>query len=157
MEESLPTYAELPIRAGLPPRSSWELWGSDDVLGCLNLLTPERALRAVASIRTGRSFPLGLDLTLPDPPFFDRRPLRHQVVGEPGSTYDDVLDDFNTQSSAQWDGFRHFPHREHGFYNGLPAEVHGIEHWADARDRRSRSAARPRSLAIVDRAAAATR
>ena len=126
----LPAYDELPVRAGLPPRSSWGLWGDDDVLGCLNLLTPARALRAAASIRTGRSFPLGLDLTVPDPPLYGRRPLRHRISGEPGATHDDVLDDFNTQSSAQWDGFRHFPHREHGFYNGLAGDAHGIDHWA---------------------------
>src|SRR5262249_54571786 len=46
-------------------------------------------------------------------------------------SHDDVIDDWNTQSSAQWDGFRHFGNPEHGHYGGLPAEEHGIHHWAE--------------------------
>ncbi len=130
MPDELPRYAELPVRPDAPPRSSWGLWGDDDVLGTLNLLTPERALRATASIRTGRWFALSLDLALPDPPLFGRPPLRHEVTGGASEIHDDVLHDFNTQSSAQWDGFRHFPHREHGLYNGLADTAHGIDHWA---------------------------
>jgi kynurenine formamidase len=49
-----------------------------------------------------------------------------------------VYDNFNTQSSSQWDGLTHYGHREHGFYNGVQeADVtgqagtrNGIEHWA---------------------------
>ncbi|MGH9799717.1 MAG: cyclase family protein, partial [Blastocatellia bacterium] len=44
----------------------------------------------------------------------------------------------NTQSSSQWDGLRHFGHRQFGFYNGVtedqiadPANPrNGIHHWA---------------------------
>src|SRR5438552_3236391 len=42
----LPSYADLPVKAGAPPGSSWGLWGDDDVLGTLNLLTPERTAAA---------------------------------------------------------------------------------------------------------------
>jgi hypothetical protein len=60
--EKLPSYDELPVKAGAPAGSSWGLWGDDDVFGCLNLLTPERVLAGRACIRSGRVFPLNLEL-----------------------------------------------------------------------------------------------
>ena len=109
-ERTLPTHAELPVRDDLPPGSSWGVWGDHDVLGTLNLLTPERVLAAARSIRTGRTFGLNLELTLPDPPLFRRAKFRHEVTNF-GMTrmivHDDLYHDWNTQSSSQWDGFRH--------------------------------------------------
>lgn len=130
VSSELPSYADLPVREGAPPGSSWGVWGDDDVLGTLNLQTPDRVVAARASIRTGRWFSLNLELELPDPPLYGRPRFRHEVTGERGSGHDDVLHDWNTQSSAQWDGFRHFPSRSHGFYNGLDDEAHGMHHWA---------------------------
>jgi kynurenine formamidase len=37
----------------------WGQWGTDDALGSLNYLTPERTAAAAASVRTGRSVGLG--------------------------------------------------------------------------------------------------
>lgn len=106
------------------------MWGDEDVFGTLNLQTPERALAAVDSVQTGCWFPLNLDLELPDPPLFGRSSFRHEVTGESGGIHDDIYHGWNTQRSGQWDGFRHFPHREHGYYNGVADEDHGIQHWA---------------------------
>jgi hypothetical protein len=130
MTDELPRYADLPVRDDAPPGSSWGLWGDHDVLGTLNLQTPQRVLRARRSVRRGRWFALNLDLGLPDPPMFGRAALVHEVTGETGGTHDDVVREWNTQSSAQWDGFRHFPHRVHGYYGGVRDEEHGIHHWA---------------------------
>lgn len=120
---SLPTFDELPVRPDAPAHSSWGLWGDDDRLGCLNLLTPERAVRGAGLVRRGAVFPLDWELDLPHPPLFGRPALRHRVG------HDDVLDDFNTQSSTQWDGFRHIGVRDR-HYNGLAGEEHGVDHWA---------------------------
>lgn len=82
-------------------------------------------------MRRGAVFPLNLELTLPDPPLFGRNPLRHEVTwlqNEAG--HDEMLHGWNTQASAQWDGFRHIRHPVHGFYNGVPDEDHGVHHWA---------------------------
>jgi hypothetical protein len=132
-ERTLPTHAELPVRDDLPPGSSWGVWGDHDVLGTLNLLTPERVLAAARSIRTGRTFGLNLELTLPDPPLFRRAKFRHEVTNF-GMTrmivHDDLYHDWNTQSSSQWDGFRHVGHIVHGHYGGVPDEEHGVAHWA---------------------------
>jgi kynurenine formamidase len=126
----LPAYDDLPIRPGLPAGSSWGLWGDDDTLGCLNLLTPDRVARAATLVQSGKVFALNLDLALPDPPLFRRSAFTHHVTGEVGKTgHDDILSDWNTQSSSQWDGFRHV--RGHaGYYNGVADEDHGMHHWA---------------------------
>jgi hypothetical protein len=129
-QHALPTYAELPVGADSPPGSSWGVWGDHDVLGTLNLLTPDRVLAATRSIRTGRTFGLNLDLTLPDPPLFGRAPMRHEVTDAPRSVHDDIYHGWNTQASSQWDGFRHVGHREHGHYGGVADEEHGVHHWA---------------------------
>ena len=127
--DALPAYSELPI-GDAPAGSSWGVWGDDDVLGALNLLTPARVLAAARSIRTGRTFGLNLELTLPDPPLFGRAPFRHEVTDARNSVHDDIYHAWNTQSSSQWDGFRHMGHRDHGHYGGVADEDHGVHHWA---------------------------
>ena len=128
---ALPSYAELPVRDGLPKGSSWELWGESDRLGCLNLLSPAGARRGAGCVRSGNVFPLNLELELPDPPLFGRPAFGHEIVQRPsGVSADDMLHGFNTQSSSQWDGFRHVRNAVHGAYNGLPEAEHGIHHWA---------------------------
>ena len=107
------------------------MWGDGDVFGCLNLLTPERAVRGAALVRTGKVFALNLDMELPDPPLFGRSQFTHDVTwlaNEVG--HDDALSNWNTQSSSQWDGFRHIRSLDHGFYGGVADEDHGIHHWA---------------------------
>ncbi|HEX7165654.1 MAG TPA: cyclase family protein [Acidimicrobiales bacterium] len=124
---SLPAYDDLPFKAGAPVGSSWGLWGDDDVFGCLNLLTAERVVGAARLVRKGAVFALNLDAGLPDPPFFGRAGMEHTVLGDRRG-HDDLLS-FNTQSSSQWDGFRHIG-GPHGFYNGIADEAHGMHHWA---------------------------
>lgn len=97
------------------------------MFGCLNLLTPERVVAAAGLVRKGTVFALNFEAELPDPPLFGRAAPRHEVLGG-GMSQDDVLE-FNTQSSSQWDGFRHV-RSHHGFYNGVENEDHGIHHWA---------------------------
>ena len=130
-DTELPSFDELPVREGAPEGSSWGVWGDHDVFGTLNLLNEERVLVAARSIRTGRVFALNPELTIPDPPLFHRARVRHEVTGDWGGSHDDLYHDFNTQSSAQWDGFRHFADREHGHYGGVPDDEHGIHHWAE--------------------------
>jgi hypothetical protein len=129
MSERLPHYTELPVRADAPAGSSWGLWGDDDVFGALNLATPERAVAGAALARRGAVFNLNLELETPSPPLYRRSAIRHEVKGS-GLILDDELHGFNTQSSTQWDGFRHVRHPTFGSYNGLESEEHGVHHWA---------------------------
>jgi kynurenine formamidase len=129
----LPRYDELPVSSTAPARSSWGLWGDTDRLGSLNLLTPERVLRAASSVTFGEVVSLSAELQLFDPPLFGRPALRHDVTAlDHGLVQDETLSEFNTQASSQWDGFRHARSREHGFYNGIAEDPVGIAAWASA-------------------------
>jgi len=128
----LPSYDELPVRAGLPKGSSWGVWGDADRFGCLNLLTPERTAEAAGLVRRGALFPMNWDMGMPEPPLFGRAAFEHHVhwlQNEVG--HDDELSGWNTQSSSQWDGFRHIRSANHGFYGGIDDADHGINHWAE--------------------------
>lgn len=129
---SLPSYDELPVHPDAPPGSAWGVWAppGQDVLGSLNQLTPERVVRAAQLVRTGRVFALNLSMDLPGPPLFGRAAFRHEVTGAAWS-HDDLLHDWNTQSSSQWDGFRHVHSPVHGPYGGVRDEDHGVHHWVD--------------------------
>ncbi len=138
MLERLPSYDELPLKPEYPPHSAWGLFGDDDQIGTLNLLTPERVAAAARLVQTGQVFALNWALELPHPPLFARQELQHTINRRRHNVHDDLYDNFNTQSSSQWDGLTHYGHRTHGFYNGVTeADVtgkegtrNGIEHWA---------------------------
>jgi kynurenine formamidase len=136
---NLPSYAELPVNAGAPAGSAWGLFGDDDQLGCLNLLTPERVKVAAKLVRKGAVFPLNLRIDEPNPPLFGRgAPRVHLLEMGEGIARDDYIDNFYPQASSQWDGFRHIRHPRDGFYNGVTNDQViegeggelGIEHFA---------------------------
>ncbi|MEY2420728.1 MAG: hypothetical protein QOI95_795 [Acidimicrobiaceae bacterium] len=126
-----PTYDELLARTDAPAGSTWGLWPGREVLGCLNRITPERRRRAAGLVTTGDVFALDLDPELPDPPLFGRSRMHREVTWLGDVGHDEILSGYNTQSSSQWDGFRHIRSREHGFYGGVADEDHGIHHWAN--------------------------
>ncbi|KAJ5728777.1 uncharacterized protein N7483_003285 [Penicillium malachiteum] len=134
-----PTLKQLPKLPNAPEGAAW-VWGSDDQLGRLNLLTPERVKASAAEIRTGELIRLDLPLDVPKKPAFERETFIHNIKT---LTKDVVFDDtyaLNTQSGTQWDGFRHFAHiPTKSFYNGATSkDIIGeaanhkcsIHHWA---------------------------
>ena len=133
----LPSYADLPIDPSRPPHSAWGVFGDDDEVGTINLLTPQRVLRSASLVRQGAVFSLNWDLEKPDPPILGRKPLQHTIIDlQPGA--DDFYDRFYPQASSQWDALCHMPHPVYGYYNGhtqseitgKPGSRNGIDHWA---------------------------
>lgn len=104
----IPTFDNLTLDPAGPPGNAWGLFGDND-LGMLNLLTPETVRRAAAEeIRDGVRFSLDLPLDRIKSPSFGRKAFARELVNKaPRSVNDDVLV-FNTQTSSQWDGFRHY-------------------------------------------------
>jgi hypothetical protein len=129
MSPRLPSYQDLPVRPDAPAGSSWGLWGDADVFGTLNRLDEAAAARGARAVRRGAVFNLNLEMELPDPPLFGRPVFSHDVPTAGIATHDEISN-WDTQSSSQWDGFRHVAHPVHGLYGGLAAEDHGIHHWA---------------------------
>jgi hypothetical protein len=118
----IPSYDELPVRAGAPAGAAWGVFGDDDEVGTINLLTPERVIAAAASIRSGKVFAMNLPINIPDPPLFTRGKHTHTVKIFPTADFvlDDYLDNFYPQSSSQWDALAHVKHPIYGAYNGIP-------------------------------------
>jgi kynurenine formamidase len=100
-----------------------------DHFGCLNLLTADKLIAAAQLVQRGAVFALNWSADLPDPPMFGRLKHTHEVINRP-TGHDDVLHGWNTQSSSQWDGFRHIKNIPNGFYDGVADEDHGVDHWA---------------------------
>jgi kynurenine formamidase len=129
-----------PLYRDLPGGSARGVFGPDDQLGCLNLLTPERVADSGALIRTGEVFSLNASLMNYNVPNFfsrsgksERDAPRHTViVTSTKMRRDDYLDGFYPQTSSQWDHFRHCgdPDSE-TFYNGHTDETCGIDAWAE--------------------------
>lgn len=100
------------------------------MLGCLNLLTEDKALAGTNCVRDGKVFALSLNVTEPDPPYFGRPRVEHLVTETP-TGQEDELHHWNPQTSSQWDGFRHIKHPIHGYYGGVSDAMHGVHHWAE--------------------------
>jgi len=135
-----PTRHELPKIPGAPDQAAW-VWGKDDYIGRLNLLTPTRVAAAAKEIKTGDIVPVNLPLNVPEQPAFGREKFEHKIKALLEDVAYDDLYNMNTQSGTQWDGFRHFAHvGTKQFYNGTKgSDVVGpeanlkcsIHHWAE--------------------------
>jgi kynurenine formamidase len=131
----MPSYDELG-----PSFSSWDVFGRDDELGTINLLTPARVAAAARLIVDGKRFSLDHPVNAFEPyPTGTRPATRHHVFANNEFHRDDWLDSFYLQSTSQLDSLRHIGHPEHGFYNGLSAADNnagstrlGIHNWADS-------------------------
>jgi kynurenine formamidase len=139
--QDLPTYAQLPFKPGNPARTAWGLFGDDDNVGMFNLQTPERVAAAARLVKKGSVHALNWEQEKPNPPLYGRGKFRHTVMREIpiGNHGDDVLDNFFTQASSQWDGLTHVGDFEHGFWGGVTSKQLresgdktrlGIDHWA---------------------------
>ena len=119
--DELPAYADLPYKAGNPPKTAWGLFGDDDNIGMFNLQTPERAAAAAGLVKKGAVFAMNWEQEQPNPPLYNRGRFRHTVFREipVGNHGDDVLDNFYTQASSQWDALTHVGDFEHGFWGGV--------------------------------------
>lgn len=125
----LAKWDDLPIVPEAPPKSAWGTWGPDDVFGCLNHLGPAQVRQSTQCVERGDVYSLNLELDVLTSPMF-RRSSHVHVVHDTAFGHEDELNGWNPQTSTQWDGFRHVKHPQHGYWNGVPDEMHGVDHWA---------------------------
>ena len=103
-----PKFEDLPLDPNGPVGNAWGLFGQNDQLGMLNLLTPRTVAAAAQEIKDGIRISLDWPLNKPSTPNFNRAVFRQEISNKaPRCVNDDMLA-FNTQSSSQWDGFRHY-------------------------------------------------
>lgn len=87
-------------------------YGADDELGTLNRLSDEVVQAAVKEVTTGVRINLDWPLDAQaDLPFFGRQQFHKEVYQKPPRIVNDDVWTFNTQSSSQWDGLRHFAYQ----------------------------------------------
>ncbi|OJX65646.1 MAG: hypothetical protein BGO95_01990 [Micrococcales bacterium 73-13] len=158
----LPAYRDLPRTPEGGSPVAWGLWGDEDDIGLMNLLTPEKALEGARAVRTGRVFPLDIPLDLVEPAFFGRGRTEHVTEGHLGATeeepslgLDDRLDNYYLQSASQWDSLGHVGHAFDRYWNGRTTrEVRGgrntIDHVA-ARGIATRGVLLDVSAAVAER------
>jgi kynurenine formamidase len=119
----------------LPDGSAAGVFGANDQLGCLNLLTAERVRAAAGLIQTGEAFGLNAPLDWPDPNFFGSNHARrtaplHTIMRWPAAR-EDKFDGFFPQLGTQWDGFLHIMDpTTRTFYNNSTDEAVGLSAWA---------------------------
>lgn len=115
------------------------MFGPTDQLGTLNLLTPPVVAAAAKEVISGVRISLDWPLNKPNYPSYGRDPYIHQIRqrGPPDRVVNDDILTFNTQSSSQWDGFRHYGYlKEQRYYNNVTHDqLHsshtlGIHAWA---------------------------
>ncbi|KAJ5125142.1 hypothetical protein N7526_007319 [Penicillium atrosanguineum] len=137
MSLQTPPFDSLPLRQDGPRGNAWGLFGDQDEIGMLNRLTPENTTAAAREIVEGVRVSTDWNLNSMATPCFGRSAFEHTVKNKaPRPVNDDVLV-FNTQSSSQWDGFRHYGSREGSYFNGCSLEdIHtstrnGIHMWVE--------------------------
>ena len=120
---SRPPFQDLPLDKNGPPGNAWGLYGANDELGALNMITPSAVKAAAQEIQTGDRVSLDWYLNLPSHPSFNRPSFSWKMMNKahPDGTKRTVNDDhldFNTQGSSQWDGFRHYGYQSAKRYYG---------------------------------------
>ncbi|KAL5421411.1 hypothetical protein PMIN04_005572 [Paraphaeosphaeria minitans] len=118
MTRAYPQFSEIPLHPDHPPHSAWGLWGKDHELGTLNHLTPERVVAAAKEVQTGTRFGLNWALEQMDHTGGFRETIKHEIFQLEDNMNDDRIT-FNTQTSTQWDGLRHWGFDDGRFYNGF--------------------------------------
>lgn len=53
-----PAFDDLPLKEGDPTGSAWGLWGHDDELGTLNLITEDVVRAAIPEVKLGKAINL---------------------------------------------------------------------------------------------------
>lgn len=108
MLPEIPSFDSLPLRKDGPRGNTWGLFGDGDELGMLSRLTPENTIAAAKEIVHGVRVSTDWNLDQPKIPCFGRVPFEQKIHHKAPRTVNDDILTFNTQSSSQWDGFRHF-------------------------------------------------
>jgi kynurenine formamidase len=110
--------------------SNWGRWGPDDQLGTLNHITPGRRAASAGLARTGRVFPLAIDIGRPgiqraggvrsNPVHLMRLTPVDAIDPLHGTCIADDHISMPLQSTTQWDGLGHVGYDDY-LWNGVPA------------------------------------
>jgi kynurenine formamidase len=117
-------------------RGNWGRWGPDDELGALNLLTPEIVRDAARTVRTGRTYQLGIPIQSEGVPLLDHRgkPMRltlqdptdegvYRSLGcAPGTGANEDVLVLASHTTSHMDALIHV-YEDFQHYNGIPSSA----------------------------------
>lgn len=113
--------------------NNWGRWGPDDEIGTLNLITRDVVRKGVATVGDGRTFTLGLPLSLDGPqtgtipgrvnPLRTMVAINAPVVGDPTQfCWSDDVVVMGLQAATHWDSLAHVSY-DNRLYNGFEAST----------------------------------
>ncbi|KAL0931558.1 uncharacterized protein CTRU02_214293 [Colletotrichum truncatum] len=124
--DKYPSFRDLPLDKKGPHGNAWGLWGLDDQLGTLNLLTDDVvACAARENIINGQRVSLNWSMTGASYPKFARKLLELNTINKAPlkHAHDDEWS-FNSQCSSQWDGFRHYAYQDEALKPHVPMQLY---------------------------------
>jgi Putative cyclase len=118
-ERPVPTKAD--VAAYLKDRRNWGRWGADDEVGAVNLITPEKRVRAASLVRSGRAVSLSREFPKTPGPN-NPTPAQHFMRqidrgGGGGAALDYYGVSYHGQASTHLDSLCHVWNAD-GMYNG---------------------------------------
>ncbi|KAL8278137.1 hypothetical protein RQP46_009461 [Phenoliferia psychrophenolica] len=125
-----PAWDDIAPVEGMRHGCMWGFFDKDGVkdnIGTLNLLTPENLVKAREEIVFGDRVQVDWPLDHPSKPTSGRKCFEHKILHfdadplKPGLIGNDDEIHINTQSTSQWDGFKHLAIQDGTgrYYNGL--------------------------------------
>jgi Putative cyclase len=117
-ERPVPSKAE--VESYLRDRRNWGRWGSDDQVGAVNLITPDKRVRAAALVRSGRAVSLSRPFPK-DPAPNNPNPAQHFMRildrGTGAAAVDYYGISYHGQASTHLDSLSHVWNQD-GMWNG---------------------------------------
>ena len=121
MARTLPTASD--VRQYHKSLSNWGRWGSEDQLGAMNLITPEKRLKAVSLVQKGITVTMGRPIvaeTTPDGPV---PPTLHMIESGEGWNTTPGKKEMASHNASEYIGFV--------FHGYVMTHVDALSHWFD--------------------------
>jgi hypothetical protein len=141
MSERAPPTKE-DVISYLRDRRNWGRWGKDDQLGTMNLITPEKRVKAASLVKTGRSVSLSRPFPK-DPAPNNHNPAQHymRMMEQPsgrGGSVDFYGIFYHGRSSTHLDSLAHIWDNDGMWQGRVPTEEVssegstwcGVQHWS---------------------------
>lgn len=124
--QSRPSLNKDDILAMVEELSNWGRWGSDDQLGAINLITPEKRKQAARLVRSGISVSLARDVET-EKAADNPNPFKHTMLSDGQSLHaqwcsDNYSVSYHGFAHSHIDSLCHYVH-EQTLYNGVSSKV----------------------------------
>lgn len=121
MARTIPTYTD--VRDYHESLSNWGRWGSDDQLGAMNLITPEKRLQAIGLVQKGITVTMARPIVAEPSSDGPIPPTLHMIESGEGWNTTPGKKERSSHSASEYIGFV--------FHGYLMTHVDALSHWFD--------------------------